>query len=288
MLLKFKILNLLLISLCIFINLAKASNNQPIISVYIVNNDVKHEYNKIVKNIILNELNKKEFLTEDLNLFFKPKSNDVDYIISKINSHKNNNSDIIVFINPSVLYINNNQLFVSLKAEIYNLKLKKFITSWSSPSREIIYRKNCDEICKNLEMSNNLILMSNQLGQSISNILSLNYKKNDNKTFVKKYNLLISGFSNEETLSLTDIMINEFPGFIKLINNEQYGTQFKYVYYSSADNIKIKKWLIIALRQLNLVEGKNTEVTLNSDVIMINKYPNNLSSGSKGNPKKFN
>ena len=61
MLLKFKILNLLLISLCIFINLAKASNNQPIISVYIVNNDLKPEYNKIVKNIILTELNKKNF-----------------------------------------------------------------------------------------------------------------------------------------------------------------------------------------------------------------------------------
>lgn len=288
MLLKFKVLNLFLISLCLFVNLANSSNNQPIISVYIVNNGVKPEYNKIIKNIILNELNKKEFLTEDINLFFKSQSNNVDYIISKINSHKHVNSDIILFINPSILNININQLFVSLKAEIYNLKLKKYITSWSSPSREIIYKKNCDEICKNIEMSNNLILMSNQLGQSISNILSLNYQKNDNKTFVKKYNLLISGFSNEETLSLTDIMINEFPGFIKLINNEQYGTQFKYVYYSSADNIKIKKWLIIALRQLDLVEGKNTEVTLNSDVILINKYPNNLSSGSKGNPKKFN
>ena len=100
--------------------------------------------------------------------------------------------------------------------------------------------------------------------------------------------LIISGLNNNEALSLTDIMINEFPGFVKLINKEQYGSNYKYKYFSSANNLKIKKWLIIALNQLNLSEGKNIEINVNSNLISINKYPSNLSSGSKGNPKKFN
>ena len=98
----------------------------------------------------------------------------------------------------------------------------------------------------------------------------------------------LSGLNNNETLSLTDIMINEFPGFVKLINKEQYGSNYKYKYFSSANNLKIKKWLIIALNQLNLSEGKDIEINVNSNLISINKYPSNLSSGSKGNPKKFN
>ena len=68
-------------------------------------------------------------------------------------------------------------------------------------------------------------------------------------------------------------MINEFPGFVKLINKEQYGSNYKYKYFSSANNLKIKKWLIIALNQLNLSEGKDIEINVNSNLISINKYP---------------
>ena len=42
-----------------------------------------------------------------------------------------------------------------------------------------------------------------------------------------------------------------------------------------------------AVRQ-HTPKGKNIEINVNSNLISINKYPNNLSSGSKGNPKKFN
>ena len=94
--------------------------------------------------------------------------------------------------------------------------------------------------------------MASQLGENVSKILSLNYQQKENKNFIQQYNLIISGLNNNEALSLTDIMINEFPGFVKLINKEQYGSHYKYKYFSSANNLKIKKWLIIALNQLNL------------------------------------
>ena len=290
MLLKFKIINILFIFLAlIFANLSFASNQSPIISVYnFEKNNLNKEYYKIIKNTVFKELNDNAFLTEDGNRFFKIQGQNVSSILNQINLEDENNADIILFLNLSFLKISENKFFLNLKAEIYNVNLEKFITSWSTPSKEINFTNECDNVCKNLEVTRKLVLMASQLGENVSKILSLNYQQKENKNFIQQYNLIISGLNNNEALSLTDIMINEFPGFVKLINKEQYGSNYKYKYFSSANNLKIKKWLIIALNQLNLSEGKDIEINVNSNLISINKYPSNLSSGSKGNPKKFN
>lgn len=290
MLLKFKIINILFIfSALIFVKFSFAGNKSPIISVYnFEKNNLNKEYYKIIKNTVFKELNDNAFLTEDGNRFFKSQGQNVSSILNQINLEDKNNADIILFLNLSFLKISENKFFLNLKAEIYNVNLEKFITSWSTPSKEINFTNECDNVCKNLEVTRKLVLMASQLGENVSKILSLNYQQKENKNFIQQYNLIISGLNNNEALSLTDIMINEFPGFVKLINKEQYGSNYKYKYFSSASNLKIKKWLIIALNQLNLSEGKDIEINVNSNLISINKYPNNLSSGSKGNPKKFN
>ena len=290
MLLNFKIINILFIFLAlIFAKFSFASNQSPIISVYnFEKNNLNKEYYKIIKNTVFKELNDMAFLTEDGNRFFKFQGQNISSILNQINLENENNADIILFLNLSFLKISENKFFLNLKAEIYNVKLENFITSWSTPTKEINFTNECDDVCKNLEITRKLVLMASQLGENVSKILSLNYQQKENKNFIQKYNLIISGLNNNEALSLTDIMINEFPGFVKLINKEQYGSNYKYKYFSSANNLKIKKWLIIALNQLNLSEGKDIEINVNSNLISINKYPNNLSSGSKGNPKKFN
>ena len=290
MLLKFKIINILFIfSALIFVKFSFAGNKSPIISVYnFEKNNLNKEYYKIIKNTVFKELNDNAFLTEDGNRFFKSQGQNVSSILNQINLEDKNNADMILFLNLSFLKISENKFFLNLKAEIYNVNLEKFITSWSTPSKEINFTNECDNVCKNLEVTRKLVLMASQLGENVSKILSLNYQQKENKNFIQQYNLIISGLNNNEALSLTDIMINEFPGFVKLINKEQYGSNYKYKYFSSANNLKIKKWLIIALNQLNLSEGKDIEINVNSNLISINKYPNNLSSGSKGNPKKFN
>ena len=290
MLLKFKIINILFIfSALIFVKFSFAGNKSPIISVYnFEKNNLNKEYYKIIKNTVFKELNDNAFLTEDGNRFFKSQGQNVSSILNQINLEDKNNADIILFLNLSFLKISENKFFLNLKAEIYNVKLENFITSWSTPTKEINFTNECDNVCKNLEVTRKLVLMASQLGENVSKILSLNYQQKENKNFIQQYNLIISGLNNNEALSLTDIMINEFPGFVKLINKEQYGSNYKYKYFSSANNLKIKKWLIIALNQLNLSEGKDIEINVNSNLISINKYPSNLSSGSKGNPKKFN
>ena len=254
MLLKFKIIYILFFFLAlIFSKFSFASNQSPIISVYnFEKNNLNKEYYKIIKNTVFKELNDNAFLTEDGNRFFKFKGQNISSILNQINFENENNADIILFLNLSFIKISENKFFLNLKAEIYNVKLENFITSWSTPTKEIIFTNECDNICKNLKVTRKLVLMASQLGENVSKILSINYQQKENKNFIQQYNLIISGLNNNEALSLTDIMINEFPGFVKLINKEQHGSNYKYKYFSSANNLKIKKWLMIALNQLNL------------------------------------
>ena len=193
------------------------------------------------------------FLTEDGNRFFKSQGQNVSSILNQINLEDKNNADIILFLNLSFLKISENKFFLNLKAEIYNVNLEKFITSWSTPSKEINFTNECDNVCKNLEVTRKLVLMASKLGENVSKILSLNYQQKENKNFIQQYNLIISGLNNNEALSLTDIMINEFPGFVKLINKEQYGSNYKYKYFSSANNLKIrdKEYRIVNVQYSN-------------------------------------
>ena len=195
MLLKFKIISIIFIFLAlIFANFSFASNQSPIISVYnFEKNNLNKEYYKIIKNTVFKELNDKAFLTEDGNRFLKFQDKNISSILNQINLENENNADIILFLNLSFLKISENKFFLNLKAEIYNVKVENFITSWSTPTKEINFTDECDDVCKNLEITRKLVLMASQLGENVSKILSLNYQQKENKNFIQQYNLIISG-----------------------------------------------------------------------------------------------
>ena len=44
----------------------------------------------------------------------------------------------------------------------------------------------------------------------------------------------------------------------------------------------------VDLKQLDLEVGEKVDLNISNNFVVINKYPKTFSSGSKGNPKKFN
>ena len=104
----------------------------------------------------------------------------------------------------------------------------------------------------------------------------------------KKYNFKLSNFLQKDVIYLTDIMVNEFPGFIKINNEENFGKQAKWTYYSSSDLNKLKKWLIITLADINLNLDQDYELTVSENNFLIRKFPTFGTKGSKGNVSKFN
>ena len=83
-------------------------------------------------------------------------------------------------------------------------------------------------------------------------------------------------------------MVNEFPVFIKLNNEENFGKQAKWTYYSSSELNKLKKWLIITLADINLNLDQDYELTVSENNFLIRKFPTFGTKGSKGNVSKFN
>ena len=264
---------------------------KPSIAVFIIEGEKKIN---AIKLPITSHLNQKGFITRDGNTFLK-----------KINkSNKNNlqfiieNSDLLSSLSKTELLLtikvnnyieNKNSIRISLTSEIYNSNTKTFISSWSTPIKVINFSDECDLICKNLLVSETAILLSNQLGESIIRILNAQFRDIKNYQNISKvYNFKLLNFNQNDIIYLTDIMINEFPGFIKISNEESFGKQSTWNYYSSSEMVKIKKWLVISLNEINLNLNKDYELIISENNFFINKFPRFNTYGTKGNPEKFN
>ena len=264
---------------------------KPSIAVFIIEGEKKIN---AIKLPITSHLNQKGFITRDGNTFLK-----------KINkSNKNNlqfiieNSDLLSSLSKTELLLtikvnnyieNKNSIRISLTSEIYNSNTKTFISSWSTPIKVINFSDECDLICKNLLVSETAILLSNQLGESIIRILNAQFRDIKNYQNISKvYNFKLLNFNQNDIIYLTDIMINEFPGFIKISNEESFGKQSTWNYYSSSEMVKIKKWLVISLNEINLNLNKDYELIISENNFFINKFPKFDTYGTKGNPEKFN
>ena len=264
---------------------------KPSIAVFIIEGEKKIN---AIKLPITSHLNQKGFITRDGNTFLK-----------KINkSNKNNlqfiieNSDLLSSLSKTELLLvikvnnyieNKNSIRISLTSEIYNSNTKTFISSWSTPIKVINFSDECDLICKNLLVSETAILLSNQLGESIIRILNAKFRDIKNYQNISKvYNFKLLNFNQNDIIFLTDIMINEFPGFIKISNEESFGKQSTWNYYSSSEMVKLKKWLVISLNEINLNLNKDYELIISENNFFINKFPKFNTYGTKGNPEKFN
>ena len=264
---------------------------KPSIAVFIIEGEKKIN---AIKLPITSHLNQKGFITKDGNTFLKKinKSNKINlqFIIE--------NSDVLSSLSKTELLLtikvnnyieNKNSIRISLTSEIYNSNTKTFISSWSTPIKVINFLDDCDLICKNLLVSEAAILLSNQLGESIIRILNAQSRDVKNYQNISKvYNFKLLNFNQNDIIYLTDIMINEFPGFIKISNEESFGKQSTWNYYSSSEMVKLKKWLVISLNEINLNLNKDYELIISENNFFINKFPKFNTYGTKGNPEKFN
>jgi hypothetical protein len=277
---------LILISFEIF-----ALDQKPSVSVFVLDNN---RDTRSVKLSVTTQLNQAGFITKDGNIFLKKilssNINNIDSIIenSEILSQISG-SELFIIIKLNYKTINGSSSKISISSDIYNTVTKNFISSWSTPRKIINYSDKCDQICKNILISEKSILLSDQLGKSLNGILNAKSSQIKNYNNLSKvYNFKLSNFRQIDIIHLTDLMINEFPGFIKLSNEENYGKQNSWTYYTSVHSLKLKKWLIISLGEIDLNLDEHYELMISDNNFYINKFPLFNSKGTKGNITKFN
>ena len=264
---------------------------KPSIAVFIIEGEKKIN---AIKLPITSHLNQKGFITRDGNTFLKKinksNKNNLQFIIENSGLLSSlSKTELLLTIKVNNYIENKNSIRISLTSEIYNSNTKTFISSWSTPIKVINFSDECDLICKNLLVSETAILLSNQLGESIIRILNAQFRDIKNYQNISKvYNFKLLNFNQNDIIYLTDIMINEFPGFIKISNEESFGKQSTWNYYSSSEMVKLKKWLVISLNEINLNLNKDYELIISENNFFINKFPRFNTYGTKGNPEKFN
>ena len=270
---------------------AHAAEQKPLISLYTLG---ENNNNKSVKISVQSILNQGGFLIKDGNSAIKnlnlKKTKNLDKLLQNSDILSDIiDAELIITLKLNYQRINKLSSSVYISSEIYNTQTKNYISTWSTPRKIIRFPKECNYICVNLILSEKVILLSDQLGNSILRILDAKLKEDQNYSNISKvYNFKFYDFKEKDIIYLTDIMVNEFPGFIKITNEQSFGKQNSWSYYSSADLLKLKKWLVISLSDIGLNLENDYELSVSDNNIFVKKFPSFNSMGSKGNSKKFN
>ena len=283
------------ILLIIFLSLismnAHSAEQKPLISLYVLG---ENKNNKSIKISVQSILNQSGFVIKDgnraiKNLNFKNATN-LDKLLENSDILSDiTDADLMITLKLNYQRINKLSTSIYISSEIYNTQTKNYISTWSTPRKILRFPKDCDDICENLILSEKVILLSDQLGNSILRILDAKLKEQKNYSNISKvYNFKFYDFKYKHIIYLTDIMVNEFPGFIKITNEQSFGKQHSWSYYSSTDLLKLKKWLLISLSDIDLNIDKDYELSVSDNNIFVKKFPSFNSIGSKGNSKKFN
>ena len=268
-----------------------ASDQKPSILIFVLD---KNENNQPIRLSVSSHLTQNGFITKDGNILLKKITNsninNLEFIIenSEILSQISN-TELLIILKLNHQLINNKVSKIFISSQIFNTQTKNFISSWSTSRKIINYSHKCDSICKNLLITEAAILLSDQLGKSIHGILNAKSKEAKNYNNISKtYNFKLFNFRQKDIIYITDIMTNEFPGFIKISNEEIYGKQSSWTYYSSSQLLKLKKWLVISLAEINFNLDDDYELIISENNFFIKKFPLFNSVGSKGNTSKFN
>ena len=270
---------------------AHAAEQKPLISLYILG---ENNNNKSVKISVQSILNQGGFLIKDGNSAIKnlnlKKTKNLDKLLQNSDILSDIiDAELIITLKLNYQRINKLSSSVYISSEIYNTQTKNYISTWSTPRKIIRFPKECNYICVNLILSEKVILLSDQLGNSILRILDAKLKEDQNYSNISKvYNFKFYDFKEKDIIYLTDIMVNEFPGFIKITNEQSFAKQNSWSYYSSADLLKLKKWVVISLSDIGLNLENDYELSVSDNNIFVKKFPSFNSMGSKGNSKKFN
>lgn len=279
-----------IISLIVSLNVY-AFEQKPSIEVFVFDNK---NNDQSVKISVTSHLNINGFITKDGDLLLKKlnKFDTTNFDTVTKNAHilsDLSDAELLLFIKLKHNSPNERISKISISSEIYNANTNSYISTWSTPRKILNYSSECDQTCKNLKIIETTILLSDQLGKSITGILNASSIKTKNYNKISKvYNFKLLNFPQNDIFYLMDIMINQFPGFINMSNEMNYGKQSSWTYYSSSQILKLKKWLVIALNEINLNLDEDYELTVSENSFFIKKFPIFNSRGSKGNPKKFN
>jgi hypothetical protein len=105
---------------------------------------------------------------------------------------------------------------------------------------------------------------------------------------VNKVQVDLVNFNQAQRTQFIDLIVNEFPGFLKIANMQHAGPQTRFAYYSEAPNSKLQKWIDISLHDIGINPETGADVLIKPGAIHIVLTATGTRRSSSGNPLKYN
>ena len=213
-----------------------------------------------------------------------------DDVLARLSSIRSNYGDVLIIFLQSRLHLPaNRNAYLQSNATVISSASESQVVSSSVDGEGFLLPRDCDLDCSQILGTRASRQIAETLAMRIGKLLnSPSGSMANNGNPVNKVEFDLVNFNDEKQARFIDLLINEFPGFLKIVNIQQAGPHIRFGYLSEAPNEKLQKWISISLRDIGINPETGADIMVKPGAIQIVLTTTTKSRGSIGNPLKYN
>ena len=213
-----------------------------------------------------------------------------DEVLARLSSIRSNYGDVLIIFLQSRLHLPaSRNAYLQSNATVVSSVTESQIVSSSVDGEGFLLPHDCDMDCSQILGTRASRQIAETLAMRIGKLLSgPSGSMADTGNTINKVEFDLVNFNQEKQTRFIDLLVNEFPGFLKIVNMQQAGPHIRFGYLSEAPNEKLQKWISISLRDIGINPETGADIVVKPGAIQIVLTTVNKSRGSIGNPLKYN
>ena len=211
-------------------------------------------------------------------------------VLSRLPAIRSVYGDVLVVFLKSRLHLpTNRNAFLQSNATVFSSATESQVLSSSIDGDGFLLPRDCDINCAQILGTRAARQIAETLAMRIGKMLnSPSGSMIGSGTPVNKVQFDLVNFDERKRTRFMDLLVNEFPGFLKIVNMQQSGPHTRFSYYSEATNIKLQKWISISLRDIGINPEAGADIVVKPGAIQVILTETGTRRGSAGNPLKYN
>jgi hypothetical protein len=196
---------------------------------------------------------------------------------------------LLIFLKSQFHLPPNRNAYLQSEATVMSSATASHIVSSHIDGEGFLLPHNCDPGCAQILGTRAARQVAETLAMRIGKLInSPSGSMADAGNPVNKVQIDLVNFNQAQRTQFIDLIVNEFPGFLKIANMQHAGPQTRFAYYSEAPNSKLQKWIDISLHDIGINPETGADVLIKPGAIHIVLTATGTRRSSSGNPFKYN
>ena len=211
-------------------------------------------------------------------------------VLARLSAIQSHYGDVLIIFLQSQLHLPaNRHAYLQSNATVISSATASQVVSSHIDGDGFLLPRNCDTDCAQILGTRAARQIAETLAMRIGKLISSpSGAMVDAGDPINKVQIDLVNFNQSQRTQFIDLIVNEFPGFLKLTNMQHDGPQTRFVYYSEVPNSKLQKWIDISLRDIGINLKTGADVLIKPGAIQIVLTATGNRRGSSGNPLKYN